>query len=98
MSIDYSQKIPNNVNLADDRALNRALEHWQPNYVAWWNEMGPEGTQGAGHAERRVRDLDLEPLRPQRPPDQRLLQRVVLDQQDSIRLGHRAPSRRRSPS
>jgi benzoyl-CoA 2,3-dioxygenase component B len=44
MSIDYSQKIPNNVHLADDRALQRALEHWQPEFLNWWAEMGPEGT------------------------------------------------------
>jgi benzoyl-CoA 2,3-dioxygenase component B len=44
-SIDYSEKIPNNVNLAEDRALKRALEHWQPNYINWWQEMGPEGSQ-----------------------------------------------------
>ncbi|MCX8005632.1 MAG: benzoyl-CoA 2,3-epoxidase subunit BoxB, partial [Burkholderiaceae bacterium] len=40
--INYSEKIPNNVNLSEDKALQRALEHWQPNYLAWWNEMGPE--------------------------------------------------------
>ena len=28
-SIDYNEKIPNNVDLAGDRALKRALEHWQ---------------------------------------------------------------------
>ncbi|MCS6944794.1 MAG: benzoyl-CoA 2,3-epoxidase subunit BoxB [Sutterellaceae bacterium] len=39
--INYSEKIPNNVNLSEDKALQRALEHWQPNYLAWWNEMGP---------------------------------------------------------
>jgi benzoyl-CoA 2,3-dioxygenase component B len=44
MSINYSEKIPNNVNLAEDRALQRALEHWQPNYLKWWEEMGPEGS------------------------------------------------------
>ena len=27
-SIDYSEKIPNNVNLAEDRTLKRALEQW----------------------------------------------------------------------
>ncbi|MCX8097514.1 MAG: benzoyl-CoA 2,3-epoxidase subunit BoxB [Casimicrobiaceae bacterium] len=43
-SINVSDKIPNNVNLAEDKALQRALEHWQPNYLAWWNEMGPEGS------------------------------------------------------
>ena len=30
MNIDYSEKIPNNVNLSNDR-LQRALERWQPN-------------------------------------------------------------------
>ena len=44
-TIDYSEKIPNNVNLAEDRALQRALEHWQPNYLSWWREMGPDGAQ-----------------------------------------------------
>ncbi|MFT7678637.1 MAG: benzoyl-CoA 2,3-dioxygenase component B [Planctomycetota bacterium] len=41
MSIDYSQKIPNNVNLKDDKRLQRALERWQPDYIDWWREMGP---------------------------------------------------------
>ncbi len=44
MSIDYSQKIPNNVNLADDRTLQRALEQWQPNFVNWWDDVGPDGS------------------------------------------------------
>jgi len=43
--IDYAEKIPNNVNLSEDRALQRALEHWQPNYLSWWRDMGPEGAQ-----------------------------------------------------
>ncbi|MBC8024276.1 MAG: benzoyl-CoA 2,3-epoxidase subunit BoxB [Burkholderiales bacterium] len=42
--IDYNERIPNNVNLAGDRTLQRALEHWQPNFVEWWKDMGPEGT------------------------------------------------------
>ncbi len=41
MSIDYATRIPNNVNLANDRALQRALEHWQPGFLDWWREMGP---------------------------------------------------------
>ena len=45
-SIDYSSKIPNNVNLAEDRTLQRALEQWQPNYLSWWNDMGPDGSHG----------------------------------------------------
>lgn len=44
-SINYSEKIPNNVNLSEDRTLQRALEQWQPNYLSWWNDMGPEGSQ-----------------------------------------------------
>ncbi|GAB1388848.1 benzoyl-CoA 2,3-epoxidase subunit BoxB [Rubrivivax sp.] len=43
-SINYSEKIPNNVNLSEDRTLQRALEQWQPNYLSWWNETGPEGS------------------------------------------------------
>jgi len=41
MTIDYSERIPNNVNLANDRTLQRALEHWQPRFLDWWREMGP---------------------------------------------------------
>jgi len=41
--IDTTGKIPNNVNLAEDRTLQRALEHWQPRFLDWWKEMGPEG-------------------------------------------------------
>ena len=43
-SIDYNERIPNNVNLGEDRALKRALEHWQPSYLNWWRDMGPEGS------------------------------------------------------
>ena len=43
-SIDYAQKIPNNVNLAEDRTLQRALEGWQPNFLEWWGDVGPEGS------------------------------------------------------
>ena len=46
MNIDYSQKIPNNVNLAGDRTLQRALEHWQPAFLDWWQDMGPDGSHG----------------------------------------------------
>jgi len=41
MAIDYQERIPNNVNLSDDRRLQRALEAWQPNFLQWWREMGP---------------------------------------------------------
>src|SRR6478736_1317206 len=39
--IDYSERIPNNVNLADDRRLQRALEGWQPKFLDWWKTLGP---------------------------------------------------------
>ncbi|WP_194897115.1 benzoyl-CoA 2,3-epoxidase subunit BoxB [Catenulispora pinisilvae] len=38
---DYSEKIPNNVELHEDRRLQRALESWQPNFLSWWESMGP---------------------------------------------------------
>ena len=44
MSIDYTQRIPNNVDLASDRRLQRALENWQPRFLDWWKDMGPDGT------------------------------------------------------
>jgi len=40
-----SDKIPNNVDLSSNRKLQRALEGWLPNYLEWWNDMGPEGFQ-----------------------------------------------------
>ena len=43
-AIDYSQKIPNNVNLSEDRRLQRALEAWQPAFLNWWDELGPVGS------------------------------------------------------
>ncbi len=38
---DYTEKIPNNVDLQEDRRLQRALESWQPNFLNWWESMGP---------------------------------------------------------
>jgi benzoyl-CoA 2,3-dioxygenase component B len=40
-TINYSEKIPNNVDLVNDRKLQRALEQWQPGFLGWWGEMGP---------------------------------------------------------
>ena len=45
--INYSEKIPNNVNLANDRTLQRALEHWQPHFLEWWKGMGPSDFQAS---------------------------------------------------
>jgi benzoyl-CoA 2,3-dioxygenase component B len=40
-TIDLQALIPNNVNLNDNRQLQRALEKWQPAFLNWWGEMGP---------------------------------------------------------
>ena len=45
MSIQLDEKIPNNVDLSSDKRLQRALEQWLPNYLAWWGDVGPEGWQ-----------------------------------------------------
>src|SRR5574342_832765 len=39
------ERIPNNVDLASDRRLQRALEAWQPSFLGWWRQMGPSGFQ-----------------------------------------------------
>jgi benzoyl-CoA 2,3-epoxidase subunit B len=43
--VDYSTRIPNNVGLASDQRVLKALESWHPGYLRWWREMGPEGFQ-----------------------------------------------------
>ena len=40
-----ADKIPNNVDLHYNKRLQRALEHWQPQYIQWWRDMGPQGFQ-----------------------------------------------------
>jgi len=45
MSTISNDRIPNNVGLAEDRKLQRALEAWQPSFLSWWREMGPSGFQ-----------------------------------------------------
>jgi benzoyl-CoA 2,3-dioxygenase component B len=60
MSIDYSQKIPNNVNLSNDRTLQRALEHWQPHFLDWWREMGPHDFASADVYLRTATGVDAQ--------------------------------------
>jgi benzoyl-CoA 2,3-dioxygenase component B len=43
--VDYLERIPNNVNLGENRRLLRALEDWQPKFLQWWMDMGPDGFQ-----------------------------------------------------
>src|SRR6185295_13067123 len=44
-NVSLNEKIPNNVALSSDKRLQRALEQWQPKFLDWWREMGPEGFQ-----------------------------------------------------
>ncbi len=69
MNVDYSTKIPNNVNLTEDRQVLKALEGWHPGYLDWWNDMGPEGFQellvvSAHGRQRRSEGLGQVRLRP----------------------------------
>ncbi len=40
-AINYDERIPNNVDLATNKTLQRALEHWQPRFLDWWKDLGP---------------------------------------------------------
>ncbi len=44
-AVSLNAKIPNNVDLAADKRLQRALEQWQPRFLDWWQEVGPDGFQ-----------------------------------------------------
>jgi benzoyl-CoA 2,3-epoxidase subunit B len=44
-AVDVDAKIPNNVDLAGDRRLQRALESWQPKFIDWWRQLGPVAYQ-----------------------------------------------------
>ena len=44
-AVDTGDQIPNNVGLSDDRRLQRALERWQPQFLDWWQQMGPVAHQ-----------------------------------------------------
>ena len=45
VAVSYDEAIPNNVGLSSDGQVKRALETWRPNYLDWWNDMGPDGYQ-----------------------------------------------------
>ncbi|MBI4575218.1 MAG: benzoyl-CoA 2,3-epoxidase subunit BoxB [Planctomycetes bacterium] len=44
-NVDLAARIPNNVDLDHDPRLQRALEKWLPDYLSWWQAMGPQGWQ-----------------------------------------------------
>ena len=60
MAIDYQERIPNNVNLHDNRRLLRALEEWQPRFLQWWSDMGPEGFQARDVYLRTATSVDAQ--------------------------------------
>src|SRR6266581_3491688 len=59
-SVDLTSKIPNNVNLDQDKRLLRALEQWQPDYLKWWLDMGPRDFQQADVYLRTAISVDAE--------------------------------------
>ncbi len=44
----------------DNRALQRALEHWQPHFLDWWREMGPSASQSLDVYLRTATTVDAE--------------------------------------
>src|SRR5947209_17020391 len=58
MTIDYLERIPNNVGLGDNRTLQRALEQWQPKFLDWWRNMGPSDFQAADVYLRTATSVD----------------------------------------
>ena len=41
-AMNYDERIPNNVDLGNDKKLKRALEKWQPAFLDWWRSVGPQ--------------------------------------------------------
>ncbi|PYQ02588.1 MAG: benzoyl-CoA 2,3-epoxidase subunit BoxB, partial [Acidobacteria bacterium] len=59
-TVDLTSKIPNNVNLDQDKRLLRALEQWQPDYLKWWLDMGPKDFQQTDVYLRTAVSVDAE--------------------------------------
>jgi benzoyl-CoA 2,3-dioxygenase component B len=60
MPINYDEKIPNNVELSTNKTLQRALEHWQPRFLDWWNDLGPAVFQQSDVYLRTATSVDRE--------------------------------------
>jgi benzoyl-CoA 2,3-dioxygenase component B len=58
MAIDYNDRIPNNVELATNKSLQRALETWQPEFLNWWGELGPSDFAAADVYLRTATSVD----------------------------------------
>jgi benzoyl-CoA 2,3-dioxygenase component B len=59
-AINYDEKIPNNVDLSTNKTLQRALEHWQPRFLDWWKDLGPEVFQQSDVYLRTATSVDRE--------------------------------------
>src|SRR5713101_2380741 len=59
-NVDLSAKIPNNVDLSQDKRLLRTMEQWQPDYIQWWMDMGPSGFQATDIWLRTAISVDAE--------------------------------------
>jgi benzoyl-CoA 2,3-dioxygenase component B len=59
-AIHLEGSIPNNVGLASDRSLQRALEHWRPRFLDWWHERGPTDFELADVFLRTAVSVDAE--------------------------------------
>ncbi|HEX6161380.1 MAG TPA: benzoyl-CoA 2,3-epoxidase subunit BoxB, partial [Thermoanaerobaculia bacterium] len=58
--INYDDRIPNNVDLSTNKTLQRALEHWQPRFLDWWQELGPAVFQANDVYLRTATSVDRE--------------------------------------
>ena len=58
--INYGDRIPNNVDLSNNKTLQRALEHWQPRFLDWWRELGPAFFQNSDVYLRTATSVDQE--------------------------------------
>jgi len=45
LDINYDSKIPNNVDLSNDKRVLKALEKWHPGYIKWWSDLIPKKFQ-----------------------------------------------------
>jgi len=45
LDVNYDTRIPNNVDLSNDKRVLKALEKWHPGYIKWWSELIPEKFQ-----------------------------------------------------
>ena len=62
-TIDLQALIPNNVHLAEIRQPQRALEHWQPAFLNWWDEMGPSDFKANEGYLRKLFQVNVEEVR-----------------------------------